>query len=145
MLDAHCSHFSYSDIAWPKQPIRIEMPNQTRLLKIHWYKQVSGDPANVSFFLSLFPGKPAVLAVVTLACSPMMRGDKVLKLQLTQPKYEAFLPNCRQVVRFGQYSVGLWGNAGGRRRFQYNGLVAGHPGDSNKTLSCRVNERWSLC
>lgn len=28
-----------------------------------------------------------------------------------------------------------------RGRFPYNGLVAGHPGDSNKTLSCRVNER----
>lgn len=144
MFDAHCSRFRYSDIAWPKQPIRIEMPNQNRLLKIHWYKQVSGDPANV-FFFSLFPEKPAVPAAVILACSPMMRGDKVSKPQRTQPKYEAFLPNCIQVVRFGQCSVGLRGNAGGRRRFLYNGLVAGHPGDSNKTLSCRVNERWSLC
>ena len=30
-------------------------------------------------FLLFFAGKPAVPAAVTLVCSPMMRGDKVVK------------------------------------------------------------------
>lgn len=38
-------------------------------------------------------------------------------------------------------SEGMLGPERERGRFGYNVLVAGRPGDSNKTLSCRVNER----
>ena len=34
---------------------------------------------NPGVFLLFFAGKPAVPAAVTLVCSPMMRGDKVVK------------------------------------------------------------------
>lgn len=41
----------------------------------------------------------------------------------------------------GTTELGCEGSGDAKARLRYNGLVAGHPGDSNKTLSCRVNER----
>lgn len=66
----HIVHFS--DAITSSDLKNVFHPQMSLILK----KQVSGDHSHVMFF---FAGRPAVHAAVTLACSPMMREDKVLK------------------------------------------------------------------
>lgn len=106
----------------------------------------------LTFSFLFFPEKPAARAAATQASLPMTREDKVLKsLSKKEPKpnsrRSSFSPTSRssslssrsdEQTAAADSSLGCEGDAG---RSGHNGLVAGRPGDSNKTLSCRVNER----
>lgn len=95
-------------------------------------KQVS---VPIHVFALLFAVKQAVPAAVTQAFSQMKKfrqGNFLSAVRIIQP-----------AVKFEQNFAHFESNES--VRFCSNGLFAGQPGDSNKTLSCRVNERWSLC